>query len=412
MGRHRLIPDVADVVARFADRLHVAGIAVTPERAGRLASALDLAAPSTTAELYWLARVTVAGDRHELATFDAVFDEVFRGFVDVADSRGATEQPRLPPALERGDPRTDAAAAALNADGGTPRPSTLGSDRVGGDDDQPPSPVGAPASDHAVLRQRDFGSCTPEELARLRRLMSRMRIVTPQRPSRRRRRHARGDSIDLRASIRRARRTGGDPATLVRRRITERRRRVVLLADVSGSMEAYSRAYLYLLHGAVRALRAESFVFSTQLTRVTRTLALLDPERALSTAMAATDDWSGGTRIGDALREFNDRWGRRGLARGAVVIIVSDGWESGNTSELGRQMDRLSRLAHRIVWVNPRSHRPDYEPLVGGMAAALPYVDAFVSGHSVEALEHVLDVVASGVSSTHPVVSARRSGRG
>ena len=234
------------------------------------------------------------------------------------------------------------------------------------------APIGAPASEHAVLRQRDFGSCTPEELARLRRLMSRMKVVTPQRPSRRRRRHPRGDAVDLRASIRRARRTGGDPATLVRRRVTERRRRVVLLADVSGSMEAYSRAYLYLLHGAVRALRAETFVFSTRLTRVTRTLAVHDPERALATAMAATDDWSGGTRIGGALKEFNDRWGRRGLARGAVVVIVSDGWESGDTTELGRQMDRLSRLAHRVVWVNPRSQSADYQPLVGGMAAALP----------------------------------------
>ena len=188
-----------------------------------------------------------------------------------------------------------------------------------------------PASERAVLRRRDFGSCTPEELARLRRLMSRMKVVTPRRPSRRRRRHPRGDAIDLRASIRRAHRTGGDPATLVRRRVTERRRRVVLIADVSGSMEAYSRAYLYLLHGAVRALRAETFVFSTRLTRVTRTLAVHDPERALATAMAATDDWSGGTRIGGALKEFNDRWGRRGLARGAVVVIVSDGWESGDT---------------------------------------------------------------------------------
>jgi uncharacterized protein with von Willebrand factor type A (vWA) domain len=398
MGRHRLTPDVADVVARFADRLHLAGIAVTPERAGRLASALDIAAPSTTAELYWLARVTVAGDRHELATFDAVFAEVFRGFVDVADSRGAAEQPRLPPAIERSERRGDPVNDVTEADGGPPRPRVLGEDRDGPGGDEQPAPVGAPASEHAVLRQRDFGSCTPDELAQLRRLMSRMRVVTPQRPSRRRRRHARGDSIDLRASIRRARRTGGDPATLVRRRVTERRRRVVLLADVSGSMEAYSRAYLYLLHGAVRALRADTFVFSTRLTRLTRTLALHDPERALATAMAATDDWSGGTRIGSALKEFNDRWGRRGLARGAVVVIVSDGWESGDTSELGRQMDRLSRLAHRIVWVNPRSQRPGYEPLVGGMTAALPHVDAFVSGHSVEALEHVLDVIATDVS--------------
>jgi uncharacterized protein with von Willebrand factor type A (vWA) domain len=395
-----LIPDVADLVARFADRLHLAGISVTPERAGRLAAALAVAAPGTTSELYWLARVTVAGDRAELSTFDAVFAEVFRGFVDVADSRGAPEQPHLPPAIERGERRTDPGTDATGADRGEPKPLTLGEGRDGEGDDESPAPMGAPASEHAVLRQRDFGSCTPEELARLRRLMSRMKVVTPQRPSRRRRRHPRGDAIDLRASIRRARRTGGDPATLVRRRVTERRRRVVLLADVSGSMEAYSRAYLYLLHGAVRALRAETFAFSTRLTRVTRTLAVHDPERALATAMAATEDWSGGTRIGSALKEFNDRWGRRGLARGAVVVIVSDGWESGDTSELGRQMDRLSRLAHRIVWVNPRSQSREYQPLAAGMAAALPHVDAFVSGHSLEALEQVLDVIANGMSST------------
>jgi hypothetical protein len=398
MGRGRLIPDVADLVAQFADRLHLAGIAVTPERAGRFAAALDVATPSTTDELYWLARVTVAGDRSELATFDAVFAEIFRGFSDVADSRGAGGQPPLPPSLERGDRRTDRAADATDAGGSAPTPRTLGDDR-GGHGDEPPAPVGAPASEHAVLRQRDFGSCTPEELARLRLLMARMKIVTPQRPSRRRRRHPRGDAIDLRATIQCARRTGGDPAELVHRRVTERRRRVVLLADVSGSMEAYSRAYLYLLHGAVRALRAETFVFSTRLTRLTRTLAVHDPERALTTAMGATDDWSGGTRIGHALKEFNDRWGRRGLARGAVVVIVSDGWESGDTSELGRQMDRLSRIAHRIVWVNPRSQSAAYQPLVGGMATALPHVDAFVSGHSLEALEHVLDVIAGGGTS-------------
>lgn len=395
-----MIPDVADLVARFADRLHLAGIAVTPERAGRLASALAIATPSTTDELYWLARVTVAGDRSELLAFDAVFAEVFRGFVDVADSRGAPEQPRLPPAVERGDRRADPGTEAADTGRGDARPRQLGDDQDGRGDDEQSAPVGAPASQHAVLRERDFGSCTPDELARLRRLMSRMKVVTPQRPSRRRRRHPRGDAVDLRASIRRARRTGGDPASLVRRRVTERRRRVVLLADVSGSMEAYSRAYLYLLHGAVRALRAETFVFSTRLTRLTRTLATHDPERALATAMSATDDWSGGTRIGQALKEFNDHWGRRGLARGAIVVIVSDGWESGDTTELERQMDRLARLAHRIVWVNPRSQSPDYQPLVGGMAAALPHIDAFVSGHSLEALEHVLDVVAGETSPT------------
>ena len=170
----------------------------------------------------------------------------------------------------------------------------------------------------------------------------------------------------------------------------------MLIADVSGSMERYSRAYLYLLHGAVRALRAETFVFATRLTRLTRTLRTGDPELALRTALGGVDDWSGGTRIGAAVREFNDDWGRRGLARGAVVVIVSDGWESDDPALLGTQMERLGRLAHRIVWVNPRSKSERYRPLVGGMAAALPHVDVFTSGHSLDALDDVLAAIAAG----------------
>jgi uncharacterized protein with von Willebrand factor type A (vWA) domain len=169
---------------------------------------------------------------------------------------------------------------------------------------------------------------------------------------------------------------------------------VVLIADVSGSMESYSRAYLYLLHGAVRALRAETFVFATRLTRLTPALRARDPELALRTALGDVRDWSGGTRIGEALREFNDGWGRRGLARGAVVVIVSDGWESGDAELLGEQMARLGRLAHRIVWVNPRSKSDRYRPLTGGMAAALPHVDTFTSGHSLDALDDVLAAIA------------------
>jgi uncharacterized protein with von Willebrand factor type A (vWA) domain len=179
------------------------------------------------------------------------------------------------------------------------------------------------------------------------------------------------------------------------RRPTIRRRHVVLIADVSGSMEAYSRAYLYLLHGAARALTAETFVFSTRLTRLTPRLRTGSPELALRMAMADVDDWSGGTRIGAAIRDFNDGWGRRGVARGAVVVIVSDGWESDDPTLLGEQMARLSRLAHRIIWVNPRSKSDRYEPLVGGMAAALPHVDTFTSGHSLDAFDQVLAAIAA-----------------
>ena len=169
----------------------------------------------------------------------------------------------------------------------------------------------------------------------------------------------------------------------------------MLIADVSGSMEAYSRAYLYLLHGAVKALQAETFVFATRLTRLTRALRVGDPEQAMRTAVAETHDWSGGTRIGAALKEFTDRWGRRGMARGAVIVIVSDGWESEDPALLGEQMARLSRLAHKIIWVNPRSKSDRYQPLVGGMAAALPHIDVFTSGHSLSALDDVLSAIAT-----------------
>jgi uncharacterized protein with von Willebrand factor type A (vWA) domain len=190
-------------------------------------------------------------------------------------------------------------------------------------------------------------------------------------------------------------RTGGDPVRIARRRRRVRPRKVVFLLDVSGSMEPYARALLALLQGSVGAVHAEAFVFATRLTRVTRTLAGRDPQAALDRALLAAPDWSGGTRIGAALRTFVDRYGRRGMARGAVVVILSDGWERDDPAEIGRQMARLRRLAHRVVWVNPRAAAAEYAPLAGGMAAALPYCDAFLSGHSVTALHHVLDAIGA-----------------
>jgi uncharacterized protein with von Willebrand factor type A (vWA) domain len=167
----------------------------------------------------------------------------------------------------------------------------------------------------------------------------------------------------------------------------------VLIADVSGSMDPYARVYLQLLQGAVRGARAEAFVMATRLTRLTRALAAGHPDDALARAAAAAQDWSGGTRIGESLKAFLDGYGRRGMARGAVVVIVSDGWERADPAVLGEQMERLARLAHRVVWVNPRSADERYQPLVGGMAAALPHVDVLLSGHSLRALDDVLAAI-------------------
>jgi uncharacterized protein len=200
--------------------------------------------------------------------------------------------------------------------------------------------------------------------------------------------------VDMRRTLRGSLRTAGDPIRLARRRRRVVPRRIVMLCDISGSMEPYARAYLQFLTCAAGAgPNAEAFVFATRLTRITRALHTRSPAQAIQRAAAAAPDWSSGTRIGDALREFNDRHGRRGMARGAIVVIISDGWERGDPALVGREMARLARLAHRIVWVNPRVSARNFSPRAGGMAAALEHCDALVSGHSLDALEEVADAI-------------------
>jgi uncharacterized protein len=253
----------------------------------------------------------------------------------------------------------------------------------------------AAVSAHERLRTKDFGKLTADELVALRVLTTRMAFVTPHRRSHRHTRSHAGPEVDFRATLRRARRTGGAPLETVRRRRRTRPRRLVLICDISGSMESYARAYLQLLFTGVGGARAEAFVFATRLTRLTRSLKDTAPELALQRAGRAAPDWSGGTRIGAAIKAFNDEYGRRGMARGAVVVILSDGWDRGDPAILERQMARLRRLAYRIIWVNPRKASPSYRPLTAGMAAALPHVDALLSGHSLAAFDDVLTAVGS-----------------
>jgi uncharacterized protein len=235
-----------------------------------------------------------------------------------------------------------------------------------------------------------------DEIDQMRHLVRRIILSTPERLSRRTRQSSRSSSpLDLRRTVRAAGRTGGDPLRLVYARRRLRPRRLVLLCDVSGSMEPYTRVFLSLLQGAVTGARAEAFVFSTRLTRLTRQLALRDPDRALARAAASAEDWAGGTRLAASIRRFIDDHGRRGLARGAVVVILSDGWAQDAPELVAVQMARLKRLAYRIVWVNPRKVALGYRPLVGGMAAALPYCDAFVSGHSYAALAEVAAAIGA-----------------
>jgi uncharacterized protein with von Willebrand factor type A (vWA) domain len=183
------------------------------------------------------------------------------------------------------------------------------------------------------------------------------------------------------------------------RRARSQPRRVVLLCDISGSMAAYSRVLLRFMHaGVISGERLEAFVLGTRLTRVTKELTTRDPDRALKSASETVRDWSGGTRLGDTLKEFVDRWGQRGMARGAVVVILSDGWDRGDVEVLAEQMMRLSRLAYKVIWVNPLKAAPGYQPLARGMAAALPYVDVFLSGHNFEGLEELARAIAGAAS--------------
>lgn len=384
--------DLAEVTARFALALRAAGVPVTAEQAARLAAAMSLAPPGRRSELYWLARVTLVADAGQLDTFDRVFAQVFAGLVDPAEWRGQQPPPSAPgrrPQPAAGSP----VAPARPPTGGEPPPAVPGGD-AGGEGERPA--LLAAASPAERLRHQDFAALGEDELHALRALTARLAFATPPRPSRRRTPAGRGDELDVRATLRAARRTGGLPLRPVRRRRRTRPRRLVLLCDVSGSMEPYARAYLQLLLGGVGGARAEAFVFATRLTRVTRALRHRRPDVALERAGRAAPDWSGGTRLGEALRAFNAEHGQRGVARGAVVVILSDGWDRGDPALVAREMQRLRRLAHRVVWVNPRSSRPGFLPLAGGMAAALPHVDVLLSGHSLAALEEVLAVIRGG----------------
>lgn len=270
-------------------------------------------------------------------------------------------------------------------------------DHTDGDEPQAPPSVQVRFSRNEVLRHRDFAEYSPEEFAEARRMMADLRVAGALRESRRTK-STRRDSgrPDLRRTVRRAIRAGGEPIDRAYTRHSQRPRRLVLLCDVSGSMETYTRALVRFLHTAVVGRsRVEAFAIGTRLTRITRELSSRDPDTAIAAAARRVVDWSGGTRLGECLREFNDEWGVRGMARGAVVVILSDGWDRGEPEMLAEQMARLHRVAYRVVWVNPLKASPDYAPLARGMAAALPHVDEFIEGHSVASLEHLAAVVAA-----------------
>jgi uncharacterized protein with von Willebrand factor type A (vWA) domain len=383
MGR-----DPAFAAVTLGRSLREAGLPVTPDRSATFAAAARLLEAHDRERLYWAARLSFVMSRDQVQAFDAVFDALVGGLADPAGAaRG--DPAGSPPVQARPRPPGDALAGTGGVGAGPAARPGAGRGAV----ESRALPAGARASDAERLANVRLDELEEDELALVAELAGRLAVATPPRRARRARAARRGGHLHVRATLRRSRRTAGDPVERLYRRRRMHPRPLVALLDVSGSMAPYSRAYLLLLEGAARGARAETFVFATRLTRVTRALREGRPDAALERAGAAAPDWAGGTRLGEALRAFMDRFGRRGMARDAVVVVLSDGWERGDPALVGREMERLSRLAYRIVWVNPRVAAPGFAPLTGGMGAALPYVDELISGHSLAALDAVVEAV-------------------
>jgi uncharacterized protein with von Willebrand factor type A (vWA) domain len=370
---------VTSQVVTFGRVLREAGLEVGTGRLADAISGLELVDLEREEDLYWTLRTTLVARREELEPFDRAFRAWFLG------------APVVPPARPRDDPRPRRRDAERTR-----------TDASGADSDDPdgePEAVGFSA--HELLRHKDFAAMTPDELAAARRLIGEIAYERPRRRSRRLRPHRRGRTLDVRRLARDSLATGGDPLRRRFRRRAEAPRKLVVLCDVSGSMEAYSRAMLLFLHALMRTGGGvEVFAFGTRLTRLSDELATRDPEDALRRAATRVVDWASGTRIGASLKAFNDVWGRRALTRGAVVIVVSDGWERGDAAQVGREMQRLHRAAYAVIWVNPMKGSPEYEPLAGGMRAALPYVDRFVSGHDLSSLVELAGLL-TGIERRH-----------
>ncbi len=369
------VTDAARLAVAFGRLLRASGLTVPLGSVLGFTDALGAVGLARRDDVYWSGRATLVRRPEDLPTFDRAFAAFWDQWQPSGEALPPKETIHITIAVDDGpEGESDADDA---------RPS-----------DDPT--ITLRFSAHEVLRHKDFAAYSLDELHEAQRLMADLRLAGALRRSRRQvpARGRRGRRPDLRRTVRAALRSGGEP---VNRRYLDpgqRPRRLVLLVDVSGSMEPYARALLRFVHAAVVSRqRVEAFALGTRLTRVTRELSSRDPDRALRQATGRVLDWSGGTRLGDGLRAFNDEWGVRGMARGATVVILSDGWDRGDPAVLAEQMARLSRVAHRVVWVNPLKVTPGYAPLARGMAAALPYVDDFVEGHSLAAMEELAEVI-------------------
>jgi uncharacterized protein with von Willebrand factor type A (vWA) domain len=373
--------DVADrrtastisLLVAFARSLRRAGVDVPVDNVVQYVRAIEAVGIDRRDPVYWAGRTVLIHRHEDVGTYDRVFDSFWWG--------SSMWQGSPPPSPEdSSDEYGNDEADSPSSDGEPPRRAALVS-----------------YSDIDQLRRKDFAACTPEELEEISRLLRETSVKAMQRSRRMRRSRREHGGHDTRATMRRTLRSGGEVVRLLHREPTSRPRRVVLLCDVSGSMDPYARALLRFLHVAVAGQgRVEAFAVGTRLTRLTRQLSSRDPDAALRQAIERVLDWSGGTRLGEGIGTFNDRFGMPGMARGAIVVILSDGLDRGDPTLLAGEMARLHRAAHQTIWVNPLKASAGYEPLARGMAAALPHVDQFVEGHSAASLDALVSVIAGG----------------
>ncbi len=362
----------------FGRILREAGVEVGPGRLQDALRALDTINLATRDEVYAALACTLVAKRDDLE----IFDRAFKAWFERAPVRNLEQRP------------IDLGLADLTPET-TPTPAhAMGEvqEDTGDVDDADMATAAYSASE--MLREKDFADMTAAELRAMRRACERLAHHLPKRTSRRLEASPDGDRIDPRATIRLAMRNEGEPIVRAYRQPKQVERRVIFICDISGSMEPYARALVLFLQAAVATgRRVEAFTFGTRLTHLTPFLDGKDPDRALERAARAVKDWAGGTRIGESLDTFNRRYARRGMTRGAIVVIASDGWERGDTTLLGRSMATLHRRSRAVVWINPLKGSADYQPLAGGMQAALPFVDCFLPGHNLASLETMVKVI-------------------
>lgn len=358
------------VLVEFGRALRAKGLAIGSGDILTYCAAMAPLDPTDLLDLYWAGRTTMVVRREDLP----VYDEVFKAFFLASD---APVQKML----------KIKAQAAAEAEAAFEIPATEPS----GKEQEEETLLGLMASNVETLKHRSFSECTDEELAAIRRIMARIKFTPPKRRTRRTRTASDGRRPDMRRTIRESMRTNGEMVNLYWRRRRVRLRPLILILDVSGSMSDYSRALLQFAYSAKRASqKVEVFCFGTRLTQVTKPLQTRKPDEALERAAKLVVDWEGGTRIGESIDKFVRKWGRRGMCRGGVVVICSDGLDRGDPELLSDSMERLSRLCHNIVWMNPhKGDNADYQPQTVGMMAAQPHIDVLLSGHDLSSLEEL-----------------------